>query len=159
MNFQSNWWLLIGTVLSQVWLFSALPKKKTSLKQRWRQESRPADGERVKKVGNFTLGKTHKNLIKFPPIHRERKKKSLDVSTGTILKRFFNFIIWCRVSYHISGGMVKLKTGTSHQPHFRGVVTNKGGSILERCNSASCFTLIEAQYRPTVLSNADVVLG
>lgn len=49
MNFQSNWWLLIGTVLSQVWLLSALPKKKTSLKQRWRQESRPADSERVKK--------------------------------------------------------------------------------------------------------------
>lgn len=74
MNLQLNWWLLIGTVLSQIWVFSALPKKKTSLKQRWRQESRPADGERVKKVGNFTLGKAHKNLIKFLPIRREGKK-------------------------------------------------------------------------------------
>ena len=44
-------------------------------------------------------------------------------------------------------------------PHFRGVVTNKGGLILERYNSASCITLIEAQYRSTVLSNTEIVLG
>ena len=50
MNLKSNWWLLIGTILSQIWLASATSKKSLTLKQRLKKDVRSADSSRIKKV-------------------------------------------------------------------------------------------------------------
>ena len=50
MNLKSNWWLLIGTILSQIWLPSATSKKRFSVKQRLKKDVRSDDSVRIKKV-------------------------------------------------------------------------------------------------------------
>lgn len=53
MNFEAKWWLVIMTVIGNFWFLSAIPKKRTSLKQRWKKDTRSSNDERVKKVRKF----------------------------------------------------------------------------------------------------------
>ena len=53
MNFEAKWWLVIMTVIGNFWFLSAIPKKRTSLKQRWKKDTRSSNDERIKKVGKF----------------------------------------------------------------------------------------------------------
>lgn len=41
------------TVIGNFWFLSAIPKKRTSLKQRWKKDTRSSNDERVKKVRKF----------------------------------------------------------------------------------------------------------
>lgn len=49
MNFEAKWWLVIMTVMGNFWFLSAIPKKRTSIKQRWKKDTRSSNDERVKK--------------------------------------------------------------------------------------------------------------
>ena len=50
MNLKSHWYLLIGTILSQIWLPSATSKKSFALKKRLKKDVRSTDSVRIKKV-------------------------------------------------------------------------------------------------------------
>ena len=39
MNFEAKWWLVIMTVIGNFWFLSAIPKKRTSIKQRWKKDT------------------------------------------------------------------------------------------------------------------------
>lgn len=49
MNLKSKWWLLIGTILSQIWLPWATAKKNIALKQLLKKEEQLSENTRVKK--------------------------------------------------------------------------------------------------------------
>lgn len=60
MNLKSKWWLLIGTILSQIWLPWATAKKNIALKQLLKKEEQLSENTRVKKVSLGNL-----NLVKY----------------------------------------------------------------------------------------------
>lgn len=63
MNFEAKWWLVITTVIGNFWFLSAIPKKRTSLKQRWKKDTRSSNDEIVKKVRKLNLIKNHRLFI------------------------------------------------------------------------------------------------
>ena len=86
MNLKSNWWLLIGTILSQIWLPSATSKKSFTVKQRLKKDTRSADNVRIKKVSLRTVDLS------------SQLSQNRFVSTEKAMK--INLVLVCQV-YHV----------------------------------------------------------